>query len=96
VTAAAVAVKMAVVAPERTSTDAGTVKAEVRLLDSETVEPAGGADFDILTVQEVEAEAASVVVAHCREEMVIGTIGAVMEKVRGLVELPMDAVTVAL
>ena len=72
VTAAAVAVKVAVVAPEGTSTEAGTVKAEVRLLERKTVEPAVGADLEIVTVQVVEAEAARVVLPHCREESVMG------------------------
>ena len=95
-TAAAVAVKVAVVAPEGTSTEAGTVKAEVRLLESETVDPPMGAELERLTVQEVEVEAERLVLTHSRDEMVRGMSGAVMDKATGLLELPIDAVTVAL
>jgi hypothetical protein len=96
VTAAAVAVKVAVVAPEGTSTEAGTVKAEVRLLERATREPPVGAALERLTVQEVEVEAARLVLTHSSDESVTGMTGAVMDKDRGLVELPRDAVTVAL
>ena len=86
------AVKVAVVAPDCTSTEAGTVRAEVRLLASETVDPLEGAGAEMATVQVVEADAAKVVPAHCREEIVMG---AVMEKAAEAVEAPRVAVTVA-
>ena len=72
-TAAAVAVKVAVAAPAGTRTEAGTVSADVRLLARETVVPAVG-DAESVMVQEVEAEAARVVLAHCSPEMVIGAV----------------------
>ena len=65
VTAAAVAVNVAVFAPDATVTDAGTVTAAATLLDSETVVPALGADADSVTVQVVAAEGAKTVLAHC-------------------------------
>jgi hypothetical protein len=43
VTAAAVAANVAVVVPDCTSTEAGTVSAETRLLESDTVVPPVGA-----------------------------------------------------
>jgi hypothetical protein len=92
VTAAAVAVNVAVVAPAGTRTEAGTVNADVRLLASETVVPAVGAAERVM-VQEVEVEADSVVLAHCSPEMVIG---AVIEKTAEAVDAPREAVTVAL
>jgi len=94
VTAAALAVKVALVALAGTATEAGTVSAEVRLLERATVEPAAGAGPERVTVQVVEAEAARVVLAHCREERVRVAVGAVMEIARGLVEEPREAVTV--
>ena len=94
VTAAAVAVKVAVVAVAGTATDGGTVSAEVRLLDRPTVEPVAGAGAESVTVQVVEVEAARVMLPQAREEMVIGAAGAVMEIARGLLEEPREAVTV--
>jgi len=71
VTAAAVAIKVAVVAAEATVTEAGTVKAEVLLLERSTTEPPEGAAFERVTVQVVVEEAARVVLAHCKELRVI-------------------------
>ncbi|MCU1336772.1 MAG: hypothetical protein JWO19_2353 [Bryobacterales bacterium] len=72
VTAAAVAVKVAVVAAAATVTEAGTVNAEVALLESVTVEPLVGAALESVTVQVVVEDAARVVLVHCREVSVIG------------------------
>ena len=72
VTAAAVAVKVAVVAAAATVTDAGTVTAEVALLERVTREPPVGAALDRVTVQDVVEDAARVVLVHCREEGVGG------------------------
>ena len=52
--AAAVAVKLPVVAPDATVTDAGTVS-EALLLPSVTLDPAAGADWVRVTVQELVA-----------------------------------------
>ena len=65
--AAALAVKIAVVAPELTVTDVGTVKADDRLLESVTLVLLVGA-AERVTVQVVDVEAARVVPPHCREE----------------------------
>ena len=65
------AVKVAVVALAATLTELGTVKAEGRLLASVTLVAAEVA-LESVTVQVVDADAAKVVLAHCREEMVIG------------------------
>jgi hypothetical protein len=67
-----VAVKVAVVAPDCTSTEAGTVKAETRLLERDTVVPPVGAALEMVTVQVVEAEAARLVLPHCRDVICIG------------------------
>jgi hypothetical protein len=67
VTAAAVAVKVAAVAAEATVTEAGTVKAEVLLLERVTTEPPEGAALERVTVHVVVAEAGRVVLAHCRD-----------------------------
>jgi hypothetical protein len=93
-TVAAVAVKVAVVAPDCTSTEAGTVKAETRLLDSATVVPPAGAAFETVTVQVVEAEAVRLVLAHCSDVMVIGTMGAVIAMAAEALDVPKEAVTV--
>jgi len=67
-------VKLAVVAPPGTVTDAGTVRAEVALLVSETAAPPVGAGFEMVIVQDVDPEAASVVAAHCSEEIETGAM----------------------
>ena len=64
VTAAAAAVNVAVVAAAATVTDAGTVNAEVALLESVTMEPPAGAAFESTTLQVVVADAARVVFVH--------------------------------
>jgi hypothetical protein len=84
VTAAAVAVKVAVVAAAATVTDAGTVTAEVALLETVTVEPPVGVALDSVTVQGVVEDAAKVVLVHCKEVMLIG--GAVIVRVAVLLE----------
>ena len=47
--------------------ETGTVKAEVRLLASATLEPLPEAAFESATVQVVEAKAARLVLPHCKE-----------------------------
>jgi hypothetical protein len=94
-TAAAVAVKVAVVAAAGTSTEAGTVKAETRLLPRVTVVPPVGAALETVTVQVVVAEAARVALPQFREETEIAA-GAVIEKAAEAVEEPIEAVTFAL
>ena len=59
------------VALAATLTELGTVNAEGRLLDSVTLAAAEVA-LESVTVQVVVADAARVVLAHCREEMVMG------------------------
>jgi hypothetical protein len=69
VTLAAVVVKVAVVAPAATVTEAGTGRA-VLLLDSVTAAPALGATTDKLTVH-VEVEPDTTLLGeHCRVETV--------------------------
>ena len=92
-TAAALAVKVALVAPAGTSTETGTVRAEVRLLASATLEPLPEAALERTTVQVVEAEAGRLVLVHCREEIVIG---AMTENARDLVDPLKEAVRGAL
>ena len=94
-TAAAVAVKVAVVAPDCTKIESGTVRAEVKLLESDTVVPAAGADWESVTLQVVEADAARLVVPHCRDVTEIGEVAAVMEKATEALDAPTEAVTVA-
>jgi hypothetical protein len=91
VTAAAVAVKVAVVAAAATVTDAGTVTAEVALLERVTLEPPVGAALERVTVQVVVEDAASVMLEHCR---VVRVIGAVTVKVAVLLAPLMMAVMV--
>jgi hypothetical protein len=69
-------VKLAVVAPPDTVTDAGTVGAPVLLLESVTIDPINppvGTALESVTVQVVEASAARLVLAHWRDEMA-GTV----------------------
>ncbi len=84
VTAAAAAVKEAVVAAAATVTEAGTVRAEVALLERATMEPPEGAALERATVQDVVEEAARVVLSHSRDVSVAG--GAVMVRVAVLLE----------
>ena len=74
VTAAAAAVNDAVVAPAGIVTDAGTVSAEVALLERVTMEPPAGATFESTTLQVVVADAARVVFVHCSDVNVIGAV----------------------
>ena len=67
VTAAVVAVKVAVVAPAPTVTEAGTVTAPVALLDNATLVPPSDAAFEIVTVHVVVEDAPGVVLPHCRD-----------------------------
>jgi hypothetical protein len=92
VTAAAVAVKVAVVAVAATEIEAGTVRAAVALLDSATVAPPVGAAWASVTVQVVVDEAARVVLAHCSEDTVMG---AVTLSVMGWLDPFSAAVTIA-
>ena len=85
---------MAVVAPGGTSAEAGTVKAGVRLLERETALPPLGAALPRVTLHVVEAEAARLVLAHCRDVMEVGEVGALMEKVTEAFDAPREAVTV--
>ena len=82
---------MAVVAPDCTSTETGTVKAEARLLERDTVVPLAGAALESAAVQVVEADAAKLVFPHCSEVIVMG---ALMEKVAEALDVPTEAVTV--
>jgi hypothetical protein len=66
-------VKLAVVAPPETVTDAGTVRAPVLLLESVTIDPPVGTALESVTVQVVEASAARLVLTHWRDEMA-GTV----------------------
>src|SRR5436190_1376509 len=63
----AVAANIAVVAPDCTTTDAGTVRADAWLLKSDTVVPPVGAALEIVTLQVVEAEAPRLVLPHCSD-----------------------------
>ena len=90
-TAAVVAVKDAVVAPDATVTEAGTVTAEVLLLERVTTEPAEGAALVSMTLQMVVAEAARLVLPHCRDVI---EVGALMAKAVEALDAPMEAVTV--
>ena len=83
---------VAVVVPDGTSTEAGTVRAEAKLLERETVVPPVGAALARVTLQVVEAEAAKLVVTHCRDVM---DIGAVIEKAAVALDAPREAVTLA-
>ena len=71
VTAAAVAVKVAVVAPAATAAQSGTVRAAFELLDSATWVPPVGAAFEIVTVHVVVEDGAGVVLPHCKDVTVI-------------------------
>jgi len=82
-----------VAAPDCTVTVAGTLKAAAMLLEREIVAPVGAA-LEIVTVQEVEAEAARLPLPHCSDVMVMGTVEAVMEKAVEVLEAPMEAITV--
>jgi len=92
VTAAAVAVNVAVVAPELTVTDAGTVTAAATLLDSETVVPALGAAAASVTVQVVAAEGARTLLAHCTPDR---DVGPKIVNTWALLDAPSEAVNVA-
>jgi len=94
-TAAAVAVKVAVVAPLVTSTEAGTVKADVRLLARVTVVPPSGAVLESVTVQVVVAAAAKLVLPHCNELIDIALLPRTVNATV-LLDPLIDAVTVAL
>ena len=63
----AVAVKVAVVLPDVTTTDAGTVSAKVALLESATVSPLALAGLERVTLQVVVLDAARLVLLHDRE-----------------------------
>jgi hypothetical protein len=65
--APAVAVKVVVVAPAGTVTEAGAVSAVTMLLERATSVPPAGAALEIVTVQVVDADGASETLAHDRE-----------------------------
>jgi hypothetical protein len=67
VTAAAVAVKVAVVAPPGTVTVAGMVSADANVLTRVTTDPPAGAAFERVTVQTVDVDAARLVELHASE-----------------------------
>ena len=67
----ACAVNVAVVAPERTVTEAGTVRAAL-LEDRVTAIPPPVAAAEIVTVQVELAPETTVAGAHCKPEMVVG------------------------
>ena len=90
-TAPALTAIAAVFVPAGTNTDAGTVRAEATLLAKVTVVPPAGAAFEMMTLQVVEAEAARLVVPHCRDVI---EIGAVMERAAEAFDAPRVAVTV--
>ena len=62
------------VAAAGTATDAGTVNAEVALLERVTVEPPVGAALERVTVQVVVEDAARVVFVHCSDVSVISVV----------------------
>ena len=62
---------VAVVAAAATVADAGTVNAEVALLESVTVVPPVGAALERVTVHVVVEDAARVVFVHCSDVNVI-------------------------
>ena len=82
------------VAPDCTGTEAGTVKAEAKLLERDTVVPPLGAALESVTVQLVEAEAVRLVLPHCMDVMEMGAVGALMEKVAEALDAPRETVTV--
>ena len=90
------AVNPAVVAPAGTSNDAGTDRAEAKVLDRDTAVPPAGAAVDRMTLHAVEAEAARVVFPHCSDVMEIGAVEALMAKATEALEAPREAVTVTL
>jgi hypothetical protein len=92
VTAAAVAVKVAVVAVAGTVTEAGTVTTEVALLERATEDPPEGAALDRVTVHVVVVDAARVVLPHTRD---VGVAGATSDKLAVALEPFKVALTVA-
>jgi hypothetical protein len=67
-TAPALAVKVDLVAPAGTTANAGTLSADGSVLTTETVVPAPGAAFEIVTVQRVDVEEARIDAAQLKEE----------------------------
>ena len=60
------------VAPPGTNTEGGTVITDVALLPIATLVPPLGAALEMVTVQLVVPDGATLVLAHCKEETVIG------------------------
>ena len=83
---------VALVAPDGTNTEAGTVRA-ARLLVRDTLVPPVEAAFERVTVQGVEAEAARLVLLHSSDVI---TVGAITENIAAAWETPSAAVTVTL
>jgi hypothetical protein len=92
ITAAAVALKVALVDPAATVTDAGTVS-EVLLLASVTLDPPAGAFWVSVTVQVLTALCPRVVGLHAMPETSTGAVRLIVDVCE---LLPRVAVTVAL
>ena len=93
VTVPAVAVKLAVVVPDATVTDAGIVSAVLLPSESVTVEPPVGAACDSVAVQVELPPELMVVGEHCSDVTVTVTVGVTVTA--AVAELPLsDAVTV--
>jgi hypothetical protein len=83
-------VNVALVVPAGTSTETGTVNAEVRLLERDTVVPPVDAALEMVTMHGVEAEAFKLVLPHCSDVM---EMGALMEKAAEALDAPREAFT---
>jgi hypothetical protein len=93
VTVPAVAIKFAVVVPEATVIDAGTVMAAL-FEDSVTADPPAGAACDKVTVQAEVAPDTTVEGEHCKPETVVAPGGVAVTE--AVCEVPFTvAVTVA-
>jgi hypothetical protein len=93
----AVTVKFAELPPPGTNKEDGTLRRFAALVERATSVPSLGADFERVTVQGVLVLGVRVVLPHRSEETGTGElVAAVIEKVRGLVEVPREAVMVAL
>jgi hypothetical protein len=102
VTAAAVAVNVAVLASGATDTDGGTVRAAGALLETATLMPPPGAGLDSVTVHGVTEDAARLIFVHCSDVTVGGvtaggaTVGGATSERLAVVPTPFRvAVTVA-
>jgi hypothetical protein len=73
-TAAALMVKVAVLAAAGTRTEAGVVRAPGMLLESVTVAPPVGAAFEVVTLHVVEVAEASDTLVHDKDVRVSGAL----------------------